>query len=102
MCYAARGRSNPGRTMHSSPDSVRRLYLCVLTLLSLVVLAGLWMWPVLEEHRWYGQAKDVREGSRIGDVLRRLGPASWKDEYTDIDGGDREDHYRWHRGDDTL
>jgi hypothetical protein len=86
----------------NSPEAVKRLVMCVTIVLSLMLLSGLWLWPMWVGHRFHEQAYMVREGMPIDDVIRRPGPAFEKDEYSEIGGGDAEQHYTWRKGDTTF
>ena len=86
----------------NSPDSMKRLAICVIVVISVMVLAGIWLWPMYEDHRWHENASRVREGMAIGEVIRQLGPDFRKEEFADIGGGNPEDRYTWQRGGTTL
>jgi hypothetical protein len=86
----------------NSPDSMKRLAICVIVVLCVLVLVGVLLWPYYQDQRWQENASRVREGMAISEVIRQLGPDFRKEEFADIGGGNPEDRYTWQRGGTTL
>src|SRR5947208_13814922 len=85
----------------NSPDSTKRLVICLVVVFAATVFCGLWAWPMMQGHAWHERTASIHKGMSLAEVVRILGrpndesPANWAPRAEDFPHVDR--FYCWTR-----